>query len=287
MKQRLKERTTDALWWLGWRPLVAGSIGGIAGVLVGYAVGAVGGATATFGVLLIAVGALKPFLRKLGFLAAVSVFVVFYVIGSESAEGILEAVGVGADWTELVAVFVLNVGSLVGVETANEPTEVVGGAVAALALWSLAGAAFGGVGWLGGAFAVNRKYAEVYDEFVEKVEEEGESLLGNRGGFYSLTHGEETAPVVDSAKMYRTTNLLVGESSLSLHHGSSVDMVTREIEIGDGTKELYYDQVASVDYDEPFVKIRMSDGEEIRIVSSGKPEELLDGVQRKVQEYKE
>jgi len=284
--EQLKERATDILWWLGWRPLVAGSIGAVGGVLVGYASGAVGGATAAFGVVLIAVGALKPFLRKLGFLVALFAFSSSTSSGRESAEGALETVGVGADWLEFVAVFILNVGSLVGVETANEPTEVVGGAVAALALWSLAGAAVGGVGWLGGAYTVNRKYAEVYEEFVEKVENEGRSLLGDGGEFHSLTHGEETAPVVDSAREYRTSNLLVGESSLSLHHGSSVDMVKRETEIGSGTKELYYDQVASVDYDDPFVKIRMSDGEEIRIVSSGKPEELIDGVQRKVEKYK-
>jgi hypothetical protein len=286
MKETAMARATDTLWWAGWRPLAVGSLGGVVGVLSGYANGAVGPATAAVGVVLISVSALSPLLRRTGFMGAVITSIIFYVVGPGRAQQALEESGVGSEWTEFVAEFILNVGSLVGVETAREPTAVVGGGVASLAVWSLGGAALGGVFWIAGVYVVNSGYSEVYHRFVDHVEEEGRSLLGEGDGFYTFSHGEETIPVVRSAKKYHATNLLVGDSSLSLHHDSTVDMVRREEDMSDSTKELYYDQVASVDYEAPYLKIRMSDGQVVRIVTSGKPVEVMEEIEEHLRRYK-
>lgn len=285
MKEAVNEKATAALWWTGWRPLVVASVGGVVGVLAGYAAGELGPATAVIGVVLVSAGVFVPTLRRIGFLSAVVAFFVFYVIQPGVAERALEGSGVGADWTDVVAESVLNIGALVGIETTREPTEVVGGGIASLALWSLAGAALGGVVWIGGVYVVNARYSEIYHRFVDVVKEEGSALLGE-DGFHTFVHGEETAPVVRSAKKYHATNLLIGDSSLSLHHGSTVDMVRHKEKISDSTKELYYDQVASVDYEEPFLKIRMSDGQVVKIVTSGKPVEVIDEIEDHLRRYK-
>ena len=285
MKETAKTRAADALWWAGWRPLAVGSLGGVVGVLSGYTNGAVGPATAAVGVVLISVGAFSAWLRRTGFAGAVITFFVFYVVGPMRAQQALEGSGV-SEWTGFVAEFVLNIGSLVGVEPAGEPTAVVGGAVASLSLWSLGGAALGGVFWVAGVYVVNAGYSDVYRRFVDGVEEQGRALLGEGDGFYTFTHGEETVRVVRSAKRYHATNLLVGDSSLSLHHGSTVDMVRREESISDSTKELYYDQVASVDYEAPYLKVRMSDGQVVKIVTSGKPVEAIEEIEDRLRRYK-
>ena len=285
MKEAVNEKATAALWWTGWRPLVVASVGGVVGVLAGYAAGELGPATTVIGVVLISAGVFLSTLRRIGFLSAVVAFFVFYVIGPDRAERALEGSGVGADWTDVVAESVLNIGALVGVETTREPTTVVGGGVASLSLWSLAGAALGGVVWIAGVYVVNARYSDVYHRFVNDVKGEGSILLGD-DGFHTFVHGEETAPVARSAKKYHATNLLIGDSSLSLHHGSTVDMVRREEEISDSTKELYYDQVASVDYEEPFLKIRMSDGQVVKIVTSGKPVGVIEEIEDHLRRYK-
>lgn len=279
-------KAVDALWWTGWRPLIVGSLGAVAGVVAGYADGAVGPVTAAVGLILVSAGILSPLLRRVGFLSAVVTFVVFFVVGPSRAEEALGSAGLGTGWTEQLARFVLNVVSLVGVEPSGEPTAVVGGALASLTLWSLAGAAAGGVVWLAGAYTINSLYAETYHDFTDAVEDEGRVLLGGGDAFYTFTHGEETVPLVRSAKKYNATNLLVGDSSLSLHHGSTVDMVARDSEVSDSTKELYYDQVASVDYEEPYLKIRMSDGQVVRIVTSGKPVDVIAEIEGRLQTYK-
>ncbi|MFP4174284.1 MAG: hypothetical protein ACLFSW_00700 [Halobacteriales archaeon] len=282
-----KDKATNALWWAGWKPLVVGSLGAVVGVLAGYSAGAVGPATTAVGVVVVSLGVFSGWLRRTGFVSTVFAFIVFHVVGPGRVMGSLEAVGVGDNWARFAAEFVLNIGSLVGVEPSREPTVVVGSGVASLALWSLAGAAFGGVLWVGGVYVVNSGYGDVYRRFVDKVEEEGRRLL-NAGdeGFHTFTHGEDTMSLVSSAKKYHATNLLIGDSSLSLHHDSTVDMVTREEDISNSTKELYYDQVASVDYEAPFLKIRMSDGQVVRIVTSGKPVEVIAEIEERLARYK-
>lgn len=288
MKNSAREKAENVLWWTGWRPLAVGSIGAVLGVVAGYFAGEVGPATTGVGVVLIAVAAFSPWLRRTGFVSAFVAFVVFHVVGPGPFVTSLEESGVGTGWVDFVAEFVLNIGSLVGVEPSGEPAAVVGGGVASLSLWSLAGATTGGVVWIAGVYVVNSGYADIYHRFVERVEDEGRALLDADGDdeFHTFSHGEETFPVVRSPKNYHATNLLVGDSSLSLHHGSTVDMVTREEEISNSTKELYYDQVASVDYESPFLKIRMSDGQVVKIVTSGKPVEVIDEIEDRLRRYK-
>jgi len=282
----IAKKADGAVWWLGWRPFITSSLFATAGILIGFVTGSFGPYAAGVGIFLVLLGLLRSWIRKTGALLATSAFVVFYALGTETTLTLLESAGLGTDWVEPTALFVTTIGTLAGAEATTRPVEVVGGSVSGLALWSLAGGVVGGLVWAVSVYRINSGYAQLYEDFVERVEETGEEILGDDGYFRSVSHGVETIPLVKAAKGYYTTNLLIGESSISLHHGSKLDMVNREFEVSDGTKEIFYDQVASVDYDEPYLRVRTSDGEVVRIISSEKPSEVIERVQKRLQRYK-
>jgi len=276
----------DLAWWLGWRPAVTTSVSVFIAILLGLSTGYFGVYAAGTGAVIILVGLAAPWLRKLGVVLSFTVFLLFYLIGSEATEAFFESSGVGMDWVNPMASLIFAVGSLIGFEETNRPVEVISTSLAGLALWSLAGCVVGGLIWLVSVYRINSGYDEVYEDFVKTVERKGDQMLEEKGYSRSVSHGVETVPLINSAKAYYTTNLLIGESSISLHHGSELDMMKKEYNISDGTKDIFYDQVASVDYDEPYLRIRTSDGEVIRIVTSEEPREIIDRVQKKLQKYK-
>lgn len=289
MNDGVFEAATDPLWWIGWSPVATASVGAAAGVVAGYLLGWLAGGTAAFGVVVVALGVVVPLVRRTCLLAAVGSVVVFFVVGAEAVENTLEGLGVGTGLAEAVSVRVLELASFVGVglgESGSTATEVVGGAIAWLSVSSLAGAAAGGGVWLVGVYVVNSRHARVRERLVEGASEEGERILGDDGSFHTLTHGEGYLPLVDPAERYQVANLLVGESSVCLHYGSEVDMESQEAEISDSTKEIYYDQISSVDYGGERLRIGSADGGTVKVVTSEKPVELIEEVDERVQEYK-
>lgn len=281
---------TDPLWWIGWSPVATASAGAAAGVVAGYLLGWLAAGTATFGVVVVALGVVVPLVRRTCLVAAVGSVIVFFVVGAEAVKDALEGLGVGTGLAEAVSVRVLELASFVGVGlgggSGRTATEVVGGAIAWLSVSSLAGAAAGGGVWLVGVYVVNSRHAGIRERLVEVASEEGERVLGDDGSFHTLTHGEGYLPLVDPAERYQVANLLVGESSVCLHYGSEVDMASQEAEISDSTKEIYYDQISSVDYGGERLRIGSADGGTVKVVTSEKPVELIEEVDERVQEYK-
>lgn len=290
MNDGVFEAATDPLWWIGWSPVATASAAGAAGVVAGYLLGWLAAGTAVFGVVVVALGVVLSLVRRTCLVAAVGSVVVFFVVGAEAVENTLEGLGVGTGWAEAVSVRVLEMASLVGVglggESGRTATEVVGGEVAWLAVSSLAGAAAGGGVWLVGVYVVNGRHAGVRERLVEVAREEGERVLGDDGSFHTLTHGEGSLPLVDPSERYYVANFLVGESSVCLHYGSEVDMESQEVDISDSTKELYYDQISSVDYGGERLRIGSADGGTVKIVTSEKPVELMEEVDERIQKYK-
>lgn len=278
----------DSLWWIGWRPLVVGGAGAAAGVVVGYFRGGLGLLALAASVFFVALGLIKPSLLKTGFVAYVVAAVAFFVVGAERITSALESVGLGTDLVETVSVFLLEIAKFAGAEfeSARQPTEILGSGVAGVAFWSLAGAAVGSVVWLVGVYAVNRRHVGVRESLVENARVAGETVLGDEGSLHTLTHGEGSVFLVTPAERYYVANFLVGGSSVSLHYGSTVEMASQEVEINDSTKELYYDQISSVDYGGDRLKIRSADGGTVRVVTSEKPVELLEEIDDRLQKYK-
>ncbi|MDY6779285.1 MAG: hypothetical protein SV760_01810, partial [Halobacteria archaeon] len=244
---------------------------------------------------------------------------VFYLIGGNAFLGVLSAVGLAETLRSFVRVAVDVLGNVLGavgfeLSTADAVPNLVT-AVKDFTTWSLLGIGVGASVWVSGTRLINSDYVDVYTNHQGSIEDHGRRLLGvgtddattkveSDGGtesevdtrdtrmsdesdFYTLTYGEGGSLLVEPNSVYYSTNLLVGNASLLLHHGSRVDMVKRESYVSDSTKELYYDQVASVDYNDPYLEIRFSDGETFRFISAEKPESVLEDVQTKLQEYKQ
>ena len=276
----------DALWWVGWRPFVTTGFCTAAGVIVGYFRGWIGLATAAAAVFLVSLGVVKPLLLKAGFTASLAGFVLFFVAGAERTKEAFDSIGVGTELAETVSAFLLEVAAFAGVEPSGEPTRIVGSAVAGLTFWSLAGASVGVAVWLLGVYTVNARHIEVLERLVGSVREEGERVLGDEGSLHTLTHGKGSLPLVESAERYHVANALVGESSLCLHYGSTVEMASQEADMGGSTREIYYDQIVSVGYEGSRVRIGRTDGETVSIVTSEKPVELVEDIESSLQEYK-
>jgi len=284
------EVATDPLWWIGWSPVATASAAAAAGVVAGYLLGWLAAGTAAFGVFVVALGVVLPLFRRACLVAAVGSVVVFFAVGAETVEDALEGLGVGTGWTETISVRVLEIASSVGVgfggESGSTATEVVGGAIAWLSVSSLAGAAVGGAVWFAGVYVVNSRHAGVREGLVDRARKEGETVLGDDGSFHTVTHGEGSLPLVNPSKRYYVANFLVGESSVCLHYGSEVDMASQEVKMSDNTKELYYDQISSVDYGGERLRIRSADGGTVSVVTSEKPVELMEEIDERIQEYK-
>jgi hypothetical protein len=247
---------------------------------LGNLLGWFGVGTTISGFVAVAVGVFVPSVRKMGVVAALVAIVVFFGVGTEV---IVEAAGsFGIDARRLAE----EVSALVVLEPTSNPAMVVGESVAGLALTSLAGASFGVAVWLPCALYVNASHELLLERLVGRVREAGEEVLGGEGSLHTLTNGKGAVPLVKPAKEYDVANVLVGESSVGVHHGSFVDTVSRTVEVGDGTEEVYYDQISSVGYDGRRLRIRTADGGSVNVVTSDEATEVVGEIEEHLREYK-
>lgn len=265
---------------------MAGGVGAAAGVLLGYLRGWVGPLAVAVAFLFVAVGMAKPVFLKAGFVASV-VATALFAVGAQRTAATLKGLP-GAEYAETVSVFSLEIAAFAGadVEPARQPVEALVVATAGVGLWSLAGAAVGVFVWLVGVYVVNSRYVGVRKALVGTVRDEGKRVLGEDGSLHTLTNGKGSVLFVDPAERYDVANVLLGESSVSLHYGSTVGMPSRETEVGNDTKGLYYDQISSVDHTGERLRIKSADGSTVRVVASEEPAELIEELGGKIQQYK-
>ena len=99
--------------------------------------------------------------------------------------------------------------------------------------------------------------------------------------------GQEGGAIgVDPAAQYNVQTLLVGENSAAIHEGVELNLKGRSTSVSQGSRELYYDQIASVSYDGDALSIQTSDGENLSYPSTRKPTGALEDLQNKVRAYK-
>jgi hypothetical protein len=152
------------------------------------------------------------------------------------------------------------------------------------------GTGFGILIWYTGMKQINREGPKVLDRFVEVRPEIGRRRLnfsGENPTGYHFLKGYGSAPAIDVAKTYRATVMLVGNSSVAIHEGVDLDMSGRGSKVRDGTRELFYDQIASVSYQNEELVIRTSDGDSLTYPTTQEPTDALHDLQEKVREHKE
>lgn len=147
----------------------------------------------------------------------------------------------------------------------------------------------GVIWWFGGTRYVNSNYSEVmrqYGRYTERAAQNHLQTVGEHTRSYTLTYSKGGAFFVEPAKRYYSTTLIVGETSVSVHEGVGIDMVSRIPYLNDDTREIYYDQIASVSYSRPMLTITTSNGGTLEYQSSREPNDALADLQNRLREYK-
>jgi len=274
----------EVLWWLGWHRTHV-LVGGMSlALLVGYAAGSVGLGTLAVGAFLLLFGSLS---RRILAFEVVSFAAVGGVLYSFEGEELLSNFGASSEGAELTAELILEISSSIGFQVdypAGEALPTVGGALAGLVTWFLGGFALGIVAWAVGAGVVNRSYGEVYESYRMLIEKKGEALLGERT--HTAMNGVGSMLGLKPYKEYHASNIRVRDNSVDLNYGSVLSMPRKAVSVSGSTKQMYYDQLASVEYEEPHLEIRMADGDIVRIATSEKPVELLEEIEARLKEYK-
>jgi len=144
---------------------------------------------------------------------------------------------------------------------------------------------------LAGLLHVNRNYQYVLHAFHDGVSRKADSLLDfedDNINYYTLKYGRGKKFLRKPNLKYATATLVVADYSVTIHDGNSIRMPTLETNISDSTTEIYYDQIASVEYDEQGQKFHIKgvDGETTSWPCEREPDGVLSDLQHRVREYK-
>jgi hypothetical protein len=80
--------------------------------------------------------------------------------------------------------------------------------------------------------------------------------------------------------------MLVTDYSLIIHDQADLDMVSISTDIGKSTEEIYFDNIASVNYEGGKFWVNRVDGQGESWPSEREPDDALDDIQNRVREYK-
>jgi hypothetical protein len=142
-----------------------------------------------------------------------------------------------------------------------------------------------------GLLHVNRNYQSVLHSFHDAVSQKADSLLDfedDNVNYYSLKYGTGKKLLRKPHIKYTTATLVVADYSVTIHDGNSIRMPTFETNISNSTTEIYYDQIASVEYDEQAKKFHIQgvDGETTSWPCEREPDGVLSDLQQRVRDYK-
>lgn len=145
--------------------------------------------------------------------------------------------------------------------------------------------------WIAGVFYVNRNYGMVLDAF-KKTADEGAmkylSLDDEEGEIstYGILGSYGSKILRKPATNYNQVMMVVTDYSLVIHDDADLDMISASASVGKSTEEIYYDSIASVNYEDGKFWVNRTDGQGHSWPSEREPDDALDDIQRRVREYK-
>lgn len=147
----------------------------------------------------------------------------------------------------------------------------------------------GPIVWFIGVRYINDNYESVLSGYLRDVEGKGREILGLTGedvDSYTLRYEGNSPFLVSPAKSYQPTTLIVTDSSVAIYDDTELDMMMLDADVGTGTREMYYDQISTVNYSKPYLELKTSDGDTMQYLSSRKPNDALHDIQTRLREYK-
>lgn len=166
---------------------------------------------------------------------------------------------------------------------------VVGYLIDSAVLLGTLGFFAGPVVWFFGVRYINDNYRDVLNGYLRDVEGKGREILGLTGEnveSYTLHFEGESPLMVSAAKQYQPTSLIVTDSSVAVYDDTELDMVQLNADVGTSTREMYFDQISTVNYSEPYLELKTSDGDTLQYHSSRKPNDAMHDIQERLREYK-
>lgn len=149
---------------------------------------------------------------------------------------------------------------------------------------------FAGIGlWYAGTKHINEEYEGVLKAYLDEANNHAREILRFQGEdveIFTLRYASGSSFLVKPNEEYRPTTLAVAESSVAVYDDTELDMVDVNPRLGTNTQEFYYDQISTVQFEEPFLEIKTSDGDTLQYRSSREPDDALHELQAKLRNYK-
>lgn len=145
--------------------------------------------------------------------------------------------------------------------------------------------------WIAGVFYVNQNYESVLNAFKGTADEEAMNYLALEDekdiiSTHSILSGSGSKILRKPAINYNQVTMVVTDYSLIIHDDAKLNTPSVSSNIGKSTEEIYYDSVASVNYEDGEFWVNRTDGRGHSWPSEREPDDALDDIQQRVREYK-
>lgn len=119
--------------------------------------------------------------------------------------------------------------------------------------------------WFLSTQAVNKRWAGTLDAVTRSVESEGQKWLHLADGEFTphvfVTESSGSSVFVRFAKQYKFTCTYVTPALVAVYEDTSYDAIERRLTPGTTTKEVYFRQIAGVEYRQQQIQVNSTNGE--------------------------
>lgn len=160
-----------------------------------------------------------------------------------------------------------------------------GGAV----VWGFWGLFLGAAIHLAGVYYVNDRWREVVEAFVMSAEESASQMSGMAGeeiNSYTLRSSNGRRRLVKPNRLQHVTVLIVGNSSMAVFDDAELELNLLRLEVGQRSREFFFDSITSVNYQDPYFQLKTADGETNQYISTRKPDDALYDLQNRLRDFK-
>lgn len=143
--------------------------------------------------------------------------------------------------------------------------------------------------WIAAVIYVNISHREKTKTFTNEAASVGRRIFGTAGedtNSFTIEHGYGSVRLVRPYRVIAPISIIVGESSLLVYDDAKLQLDRLHSELGTGTREFFFDSIASINYDRPYFEIKLVDGDSAQYRSTRKPDAVLHDLQQRLRQYK-
>lgn len=136
-----------------------------------------------------------------------------------------------------------------------------------------------------GVRAVNRHSGDAFVDGMRSVRRTvaDELDLDDTSTVHPLAVGSDSVVGFDRSKRYDLAVVTLGESALTVHHGGSMNLLSRTWTVGDQTERIPYEDVRSVTEEDGTLRMELVDGGTKSLPTDSRPDDLLTALGRRLE----